>query len=121
MTRPLSPSDLAVYPVRCPCGTIHDAAAVTIRRHRRLGTIPLCPECVDPKRAAIGARARGATGRVEKAKRAICWVCAGLPHRRKRGYPCRCGGEFEEEPPVTIDDAMAQPRDASRIFPEGGA
>lgn len=121
MTRPLSPSDLATYPTRCAaCPTIFDASANTIRRHRRIGTAPLCPECIELKRAAIGARARGATGRVEKAKRAICWMCSDLPWRRPKHELCRCGKPYEPEQFDARSYVAELPRPDARVLPNGG-
>jgi hypothetical protein len=107
------------FDVRCSCGVSFKCAPPNYRRHRRAGTSPLCAECV-----ALGRKTSwmGGKVRIKKAERAICWVCANLPHRRARGgFPCRCGGVYEAEQPPTIADVMDSYVGPGRTYPSSGA
>jgi hypothetical protein len=44
-----------------------------------------------------------------------CFACEGMPWRRPKHRACACGDKYAPEPPKTIEDAMSERRDYSRV------
>lgn len=80
------------------------------RPRRRPRKVSQCTECgSDGHNRATCPRRMAANSGI------ACFGCAGLPHRRPKKTTCPgCGGRYEAEPPITIDDVLAMPAKAPR-------